>query len=128
MENYDNYDFSKDSNTDFFLEMLHDAKNGNKDCQYVLGRDYYYARAGLKKDVGKAVYWLNKSAKQGNIMAVNFLQDIDRLERTYQQRVEQPVHSTRCRRCLQHIYINAVPTRCPNCNQYLTLDAGGWAQ
>jgi TPR repeat protein len=47
------------------------ANLGNKVAQYNLGIMYEYGRGTTTKDIGKAIYWYEKSAKQGYQQAQN---------------------------------------------------------
>ena len=45
---------------------LDKARAGDAWAQYWLAMDYYDGKNGVKKDMSEAIYWLEKSANQGN--------------------------------------------------------------
>jgi len=49
-------------------ELIEDANSGNSNAQSLLGLHYFE-----QGDEGSAYYWLKKSARQGNIHALNIL-------------------------------------------------------
>ena len=51
------------------------AEQGNTDGQKKLG-DCYFIGDGVEQDHKKAVYWLKKSAKQGDSNAIKVLKDM----------------------------------------------------
>lgn len=55
--------------TSEFEELLNEAKNGDSDAQLALA--IYYAE---EKNAEKFVYWLDKSAEQGNEQALELLE------------------------------------------------------
>ena len=52
------------------------AKNLGAKAEKTLGLDYYYGRNGVKQNYAKAIYWLKKSAAQGNPEARKLLRKI----------------------------------------------------
>lgn len=69
------YDHGQDSNLDeakVVMDLLKSAKGGNADAQTQMGLRCLHGD-GVPKDWNKSVEWYNKSARQGNIMALNTL-------------------------------------------------------
>jgi TPR repeat protein len=56
-----------------FNTLLPLAKQGNAEAQYTVGYLYYYGK-GVVEDQEKAQYWINKSAQQGNPLAIRALE------------------------------------------------------
>lgn len=49
-----------------FAINLKKAEEGDAEAQFFVGYSYYSGENGVNKDINKAVYWLKKSADQGN--------------------------------------------------------------
>lgn len=54
-------------------ESIRYAQQGDKSAQFILGLQYMGGLSGLQQDYGKAVYWMEKSADQGEPLALCFL-------------------------------------------------------
>ena len=66
------------SKADSFLsKTLKAAEQGFAEAQFFLGNMYYEGQ-GVPKDDKQAVYWLKKSAEQGNTIAKTILNTIKR--------------------------------------------------
>jgi TPR repeat protein len=63
---YQHYDQS-------FKLLLPLAQKGNVEAQYAVGYSYYYGK-GVIEDQEKGQYWINKSASQGNPLAIRALE------------------------------------------------------
>ena len=63
-------DFTVDGTS--FAELLKDAKKGNVDAQYYVGKMYYNG-FGTSQDTEKALFWYKKSAENDNIESMNDL-------------------------------------------------------
>jgi TPR repeat protein len=75
--NFENYDFSADSNDNEFRELLEKATGGDADAMYEIGRYYdnlYLNEEDADLDDGaiwelKALYWYKKAAALGHVYA-----------------------------------------------------------
>jgi len=62
----------------FTLEnCIEDAEQGNADAQFMLA-EYYKDGIGIKQDYKKAAEWYSKAAEQGDEMAKNALENLEK--------------------------------------------------
>jgi len=55
------------------FEAVGKAEQGDADAQFNLGKMYFLGQIGAPQDYKKAVYWFEKAADQGNVLAQNLL-------------------------------------------------------
>lgn len=86
--------------------LMRKAQSGDAEAQYELGRNYYYGRDNLPKDLDKAIMWWKKAAAQNHSEACSVLSWHlkDEEEQLFYARKGASLNNADCYEQLGHIY------------------------